>query len=238
MIVEAVREALAPTTKLVAKLGYLTRKDLSAVLAAIGGSVDGIAGINTLQVPVADDSSGPVFVGTLKDPDEPRRQAGLSGIAIRDYALDFVHSLALLRRQHSWDFEIIAMGGVMEPHDVRALMAMGADAVQTATAAENNPELPRQLCSDGHYVPSEEERLVNLVFAALSDPRWEFRTAEGLASELDLTQEQVRQILESHGEFVRRSVATDRLGRDLYTTHTRKPTIREKLEQLRWMLAR
>ncbi len=130
------------------------------------------------------------------------------------------------------------MGGVMEPHDVRALMAMGADAVQTATAAENNPGLPRELCSNGHRVPTSEERLAGLVLGAIADPRWTFRTVESLATELAVAPEEIQKILESHPDTVRRSVLHDRSGRELYARRSRTPTLRERLEQLRWILAR
>jgi dihydroorotate dehydrogenase len=237
-IVKAVRNALSPQTKLVVKLSYLTRNELENVVGSIADSIDGISGINTLQVPVADDERGPIFVGTPDNPSEPRRRAGLSGVAIRDYALDFVRSLALLRRKFGWEFEIVAMGGVMEPHDVRALMASGADAVQSATAAENNPELPREICGDGHRLPSEEERLTNLVAFALDDDRWAFRTVGGLASELGLSLEDIERVLEARPQIARRSVMTDQAGHPLYSSFERKPTMRERLEQLRWMLAR
>ena len=236
-IVAAVRAALAADTKLVAKLGYLSRERLEDVVSRIVDSVDGIAGINTLQVGVQDDELGPVFLGTLNDPNEPRRDAGLSGIAIRDYALDFVRSLALLRRKYSWSFEIIGMGGVMDPHDVRALMASGADAVQTTTAATNNPDLPEQLWTDGHRVPSEEDRLVWLLDAALADRKWQFRTAEGLADELHVSASRSVGFLRLT-PIARRSVMNDRHGRNLYVAHTRKPTLRERFEQFRWLLAR
>lgn len=237
-IVTAVRAALPPEIKLVAKLSYLPRADLEPVVAAIADSVDGIAGINTMQVNVVDESGGPAFRGTLLDPHQPRPKAGLSGIAIRDFALDFVRSLALMRRTHGWQFDIIGMGGVMEPHDVRALMANGADAVQTATAAVNNPDLPRQLWNNGHPEPSQEERLTGLLYAALMDPRWDFRTIDGLANELRLSHDVVLRLVEGHPDVARRSVLNDHEGRELFTAKNRPATVRERLERFRWILAR
>ncbi len=73
MIVAAVRSALSPRTKLIAKLGYLSRPRLEELLARIADAVDAISGINTLQVDVKDDDGGPVFLGTLENPTEPRR---------------------------------------------------------------------------------------------------------------------------------------------------------------------
>lgn len=237
-IVSAVSAALRPETKLVAKLGYLARSDLEDVVAPILGSVAGLSGINTLQVGVEDTRHGPVFKGTLSDHNEPRKQAGLSGIAIRDLALDFVRTLALLRRRRGCSFEIIGMGGVMEPHDVRALMACGADAVQAATAAQNHWNLPRRLCNDGHPVPSTEERLLGLIGSAMADERWPFRTADGLAAELRVSADLIRRLLEVHPDLARRSVMNDRRGRELYTAAQRTRGVRERLEEFRWLLAR
>jgi tRNA-dihydrouridine synthase len=173
---------------------------------------------------------------------DPRSPVGLRSAAIdsgqRKYALEFVRSLAVLRRQHEWSFEIIGMGEIMNAHDVRALMANGADAVQTATAATNNPGLPKDLCNDGHHLPSEEEHLVALLSAALADRRWSFRTLEGLAKDLHLEVDRVQQLLSDHPEIVRESVMTGQSGHKLYAGRGRPPTLRERLERYRWILAR
>ncbi len=237
-IVLAVRDVLASETKLVVKLSYLERNALEEVICPIADHVDGIAGINTLQVAVEDPAGGPAFCGTLDDPNGSRDRAGLSGIAIRDFALDFVRSLALLRRSNGWEFDILGMGGVMDAHDVRALMANGADAVQTATAASNNPALPRQLWTIGHPEPTLDERLVELLNAVLWDLRWDFRTVDGIARELNLDRATVQELLDRHTEVARRSVMNDKEGRSLYTAAGRPPTLRERLERVRWLLAR
>jgi dihydroorotate dehydrogenase len=237
-IVKSVRAALDANTKLVVKLAYLARPALERLIAAVADSVDGVAGINTLQVPVVGADGAPVFIGTRDSRTKFRDKAGLSGIAIRDYALDFVRSLALIRRVNRWEFDIIAMGGVMEPHDVRALMAVGADAVQSATAAANNPGLPRLLWSDGHQIPSDDERLIGLLGTALADPQWSFRSVAGLAKELRVPAERVSRALASHPDLARVSVLRDVDGNTLYAARDSSPTVRERLEQLRWILAR
>jgi dihydroorotate dehydrogenase len=142
-IVEAVRSALRPSTRLVAKLGYLPYDQLAAVLEPIAGLVDGVAGINTLQVEVTDAfNGGPAFGGGVHP---PRPRAGLSGVAIRDYALDFVRSAARVRDDCGRPFAIVGIGGVMTAADVERLLDAGADAVQAATAAFANHELGREV---------------------------------------------------------------------------------------------
>jgi dihydroorotate dehydrogenase len=237
-IVTAVRAGLAPETKLVAKLSYLHRDALESVVGGFAHAVDAVAGINTLQIRVEHGDGGPAFRGTRTDPSRGRTVAGLSGVAIRDLALDFVRSLAFLRRTKDWEFDIIGMGGVMEPHDVRALMASGADAVQTATAATNNFELPRQLWSDGYPEPSAQDRLLALVSAALADSRWDFRTVDGIARDLRVSTEAVGRLMRAHPDIARRSAMTGRDGRALYTSPTKPVSLRERLERVRWLLAR
>lgn len=225
-IVHAVREGLSSRTRLVAKLGYLAPARLAEVVEGIADQVDGIAGINTWQVNVRDVAGRPAFRGTPEDPDRDRPEAGLSGIAIRDLALDFVRELALLRRERGWSFDIVSMGGVMDTHDVRALMASGADAVQAATVIANDVRFARGLWS-------EEQALS----AALKDERWMYRTAEGLADDLSLSVEAARHLLESSPSVARKAAVTDRLGRDLYAAADRPMAFRERLERLRWILA-
>jgi dihydroorotate dehydrogenase len=224
-IVRAVRAALDSKTKLVAKLGYLPPDRLGEVAAAIARDVDAIAGINTLQVTVIDSDGRPAFRGTPDDPDRDRPKAGLSGIAIRDLAREFVSQLAQLRQQNGWSFDIIGMGGVMDTDDARALLAHGADAVQATSLTANNVGLARSLW--------DERRLLE---AALNDERWDFWTVEGLAKELRLAPNRTHDLLAASPDVVRKSVLRDRKGRTLYTARSRPPTARERIERFRSVL--
>src|SRR5262249_17140732 len=87
----------------------------------------------------------PAFIGTEEDPTMPRMRAGVSGIAIRKYGLQFVRDLAAIRNQYKLTFDIIGIGGVMNANDINAYQRAGANAVQTATAAFFNPALPQQV---------------------------------------------------------------------------------------------
>lgn len=225
-IVHAVKKSLKSGTKLVVKLSYLGPDRLAEVVTGIADEVDGIAGINTLQVKVETSRGEPAFRGTPDDPKRDRPKAGLSGVAIRNLALEFVRELAALRREQRWTFDIIGMGGVMNSHDVRALMASGADAVQATSVVANNIRFARSIL--------RERQLLGEV---LANEQWAFRTAESLAEELEMGVDATRNLLESSPDVVRETVLTDRLGRKLYAARNRPPTLREKLERLRWVLA-
>lgn len=139
-IVRTVREALGEHTRLVAKLSYLPHLELEGLVRAIAPHVDAISGINTLQAEVRDPDGEPVFRGTRQDPDLPRAQAGVSGVALRTLAREFVATVAATRTGSALDFEIIGIGGVMVPEDARALLQLGASAVQMATTAARDPD--------------------------------------------------------------------------------------------------
>ena len=73
--------------------------------------------------------------------------------------------------------------------------------------------------------------------SALDDPRWEFRTVEGIADEMGLQPEQVGQLLKAYPDVGRKSPLRSRDGRELYTGR-RRPSTLERLERIRGLLAR
>ncbi|MGY2063952.1 dihydroorotate oxidase [Blastococcus sp. SYSU DS0619] len=134
-VVAAVRRALDDRTGLVAKLSWLDEPALAALVPRLAPLVDGIAGINTVQSRVRRSDGQPTFPG--------RELAGLSGIAVRDPALDFTRRLVALREAGGVPFDVLAMGGVTDPGSFAALFALGADAVQSASGAFAAPFLAR-----------------------------------------------------------------------------------------------
>jgi len=81
-----------------------------------------------------------------------------------------------------------------------------------------------------------EKPELHAVEEALEDTRWDFRTIEGLAADLEVEPNAVREIFQSHPEIVRKSVLTDRHGRHLYTAHGRPLKLAERLERFRSVL--
>ncbi len=145
-IIQETRATLKSSTAIVAKLSYLDEERLSKLIHRISPLIDGIAGINTLQCAVRRSNGQPTFPG--------RELAGVSGIAIRDYALDFTDRLARLRAKTGGHFEILAMGGVTDPGSFQALFELGANVVQTASGAFANPFLAAECVeSIGRQLP-------------------------------------------------------------------------------------
>lgn len=130
-VVRRVRSRLDPQTKLIAKLGYKSYDALLPLVREIASSVDAISGINALQVSALGFNQQAARRMRAID----RSRAGLSGVALRNLALDFTESLNRLRHEGGHEFEIISMGGVMRATDAMDLYERGANAVQSATAA-------------------------------------------------------------------------------------------------------
>lgn len=134
-VVEGVRRSLEDRTGLVAKLSWLDPARLAALVPRLAPLVDGVAAINTVPRRVRRSDGAPTFPG--------RELAGLSGVAVRDWALDFTRRLVALRAAGGHSFDVLAMGGVTDPASFAALWAAGADAVQSASGAFADPFLAR-----------------------------------------------------------------------------------------------
>lgn len=164
-VVETVRGRLDPNTKLVGKLSYLGPDALRGVVERVGSLLDGVAGINTLQCEVKQNGTE-TFPG--------RKLAGVSGVAIRNHALDFVRNLARLRLETGNRFDIIGMGGVTDPSSFKELYEAGATAVQSASGSFANPFLAWE-CVDafGGSLPSTPQ---------IQDPELKERFEEAILS--------------------------------------------------------
>lgn len=165
-ILETVRTTLSGKTQIVAKLSYLDEDRLCELVPRIAPLVDGIAGINTLQCTVRrSGSTTPTF---------PNRElAGVSGIAVQQYARDFIARLARLRVETDHYFEILGMGGVTDPESFQVLYELGASAVQTASGAFANPFLATECVEAlGSSLPETPDihdgLLVETIFASIA----------------------------------------------------------------------
>jgi dihydroorotate dehydrogenase len=193
-IVRSVFEEIGSAIPLVAKLGYLPSTDLASLVREINPYVGAISGINTLQVRVERRSGGATF--------GERQLAGLSGVALRRLALDFVRSLHALRTNEAdLEYDIIGIGGVMDSADVYALLAVGADAVQTATAASVNPRLAAELVDPVLVNPEAESATVEFVRDLLLDESGDYRDAESLAARLNVPVDAVERELNPLAEL-------------------------------------
>lgn len=139
---QAVSEAVRPVPVAI-KIGYLVGHGLAELVNATADYVGAISAINTVSMEVRDASGRPLF-GT------ERREAGVSGFAIRSLAERVLRELVEIKVSGGHAFDIISIGGVTTPQDALDRLEHGATAVQVCTAALFNPDLAREARQVAH----------------------------------------------------------------------------------------
>ena len=131
------KQRLKGNTLLFAKLAYVPRQQLEAIVKIIGEVVDAIVFRNTLKVrPVQRDRDG-----DRHGPFPGRDTAGLSGPSTFPLTLKGIQILDQQRRAMGLTFAIIAAGGVADVDNAKKLLEDGASAVQAVTAPMFDPLL-------------------------------------------------------------------------------------------------
>jgi hypothetical protein len=89
---------------------------------------------------------------------------------------------------------------------------------------------------------SDEARLTSSlpaeIAAALSDRKWRFRTAKGIADELGSDSVSVEAILQARPDIARQSPLRSPNGEKVWTAAAERKTLSEKLARLRQLLIR
>jgi dihydroorotate dehydrogenase (NAD+) catalytic subunit len=136
-IAKAVRAA-NPDSKLLIKVAYFANRDqFKDWVKRIGPLVDGITAINTIPVPVLDETGETVFPG--------RALAGISGAPIKWAGLEMVRQLKQYRDEFGYGYKIIGLGGVLSAADFKEYTDTGADYVMSVTGAMWNPNLAAEV---------------------------------------------------------------------------------------------
>lgn len=84
-------------------------------------------------------------------------------------------------------------------------------------------------------IKDESERMV---FEALDDPQWDFRTVQGVSKSSGLPENEVLDILNKYPSFVRKSLISGENGRDLYRLSDRKVTAGEVLKAIKTFITK
>lgn len=149
-IIETVQRALAeigkPGFPVVAKLGYMEESSLAAWFENCHDGLAGVTAINAVQTTALDTSDGQAMFES--DEGEPNKSSlvGESGDRLSSLAREMVERLVELRGRHGRsanDFTIIANGGVRSADDHIELRELGADVVQSCSAAYRDRLLAR-----------------------------------------------------------------------------------------------
>lgn len=138
-ILKKIRNIIS-STPLIIKIGYYPDINQLKKLAVIANEyADAISAINTLQTIVIKPSGGQALPG------KKRLKSGICGYAIKWAGLDMVRKLKKLKVENNYRFEIVGVGGVMNPADFTEYRNAGADVVMSATGAMWNPSLAKEI---------------------------------------------------------------------------------------------
>lgn len=73
---------------------------------------------------------------------------------------------------------------------------------------------------------SEQRVMGRMIYDALADQQWEYRTIDGICRDTQLPEDQVKSVLMSCPEVIYKSRIPDHRGRDLYSLRTRHSLFR------------
>ena len=76
------------------------------------------------------------------------------------------------------------------------------------------------------------------ILEALSDPKWDFRTIEGIARDTGLSKAEVKEVIERHPHLIRKSPITNGRKVSLYTLRERPAKLRERLANMQVFLTK
>ena len=138
-------------TKILIKIGYLNPNELRKLFSGTHKFVDGYTAINALPGRIVSEGQQKELVF----PRSEHYEAGISGVAIREYALETVRTLRKLSDETKRpEIVIIGVGGISSAEDVTTFQNAGANCVQICTAALFNPlvalEIRKQLAQRGN----------------------------------------------------------------------------------------
>lgn len=122
---------------IIVKLGYIADDtvlcNLLTALARIG--VRAVCAMNTLSLPVYTVDTKQAFFG------KKRVNAGLSGYAIQQIALQYIARIAEINQQANLNLCLFGVGGAMSRYDLDKICQAGANIALSATAVMFNPLL-------------------------------------------------------------------------------------------------
>ncbi len=140
-ICQKTRQAIG-NTPLIAKIGYFTTEQenlLRSVVQKMSPYVNAISAINTIPAPIVDEK------GNQALPGQNRLSSGMCGASIKWAGIEMVSRLKKIRDQLGLNFEIVGVGGVMNPDDFHQYIDAGASIVQSATGAMWNAHLAQEI---------------------------------------------------------------------------------------------
>jgi dihydroorotate dehydrogenase len=130
-----VKEAIGNIPLIIKVAHYADKNLLSEILAKNAPYVDGVAAINTIKMRVNNPD------GTQALPGEGRETSGLCGTGIKPFGIQTIQQVSAEKETQGYDFEIIGMGGVVEPKDIDDYLDAGAKVAMSGAGSMWEPLL-------------------------------------------------------------------------------------------------
>lgn len=143
-VVEAIKDVIGSVPLVIKMAYYKDEKKLEDFLREVGGSVDGIAAINTISAEIVDED------GKQALPGEGRLRSGVCGSSVKWAGVAMASKLARIRGELGQTFAIEGVGGAGDAAAFDEYRRAGADVVMSATAAMWNQELAREIKEQAH----------------------------------------------------------------------------------------
>ncbi len=131
----AIVKAIHPIP-LIIKVGLFSSPEQmrDVMIAAAKAKIRGIAGINTISMPVVDAAGKPAL-------GDSRATSGICGGPIRDAALQFIRTAAAINDKEKLDLTLIGVGGITVAEHFTLFLDAGADIAMSATGMMWDPYL-------------------------------------------------------------------------------------------------
>lgn len=138
-IIEGIKQVIG-NTPLIMKIAYVEDDNvLQTLLRRVGGSIDAIEAINTIQAKIITKDGSQALPGKGRD------RSGVGGPAIKWAAMDMVKRIQAHREEMGHRYTIIGCGGVRTKEDVDEYLHAGASAAMGASTVIWNPMMAIEL---------------------------------------------------------------------------------------------
>lgn len=128
----------------------------SALIAAAKAGAKGVVGINSVPMKVVNSDGSPTF-GT-------RIMAGVSGMPIRQLALDFIQRASTIIHKENLNLVLLGVGGITMPSHFSQFLKSGAAVALTATGMMSNPCLAAQYHEQSLVKQTYKKELAHKLF--------------------------------------------------------------------------
>jgi orotate phosphoribosyltransferase len=158
LITQTLVQTIPVTIPIILKFGVCSNHEVleQTLIAAARAGAQGICGINSVPMKVVNADGAPTF-GT-------RVFAGVSGMPIRQLALDFIKIASTIIHKENLNLVLLGVGGITMPSHFSQFFAAGATVALSATGMMHNPYLIADYHEQSQAKQVNKQELANKLF--------------------------------------------------------------------------